>query len=39
MARAKGYRSLAEDGLRKVKEGVTAWTEVQRVTNLGLEAV
>ena len=39
MVRAKGYRSLAEDGLRKVKAGVTAWSEIQRVTNLGLEAV
>ncbi|BCX80468.1 type IV pilus assembly protein PilB [Methylomarinovum caldicuralii] len=33
-ARRKGYRSLAEDGLRQVAAGVTSLAEVRRVTNL-----
>jgi len=35
VARGKGFRSLAEDGLRKVGEGETTLAEVSRVTDLG----
>ena len=33
-ARAKGFRSLAEDGMRRVLEGVTSLEEVGRVVDL-----
>ncbi len=33
-ARAKGFRSLAEDGLRRVLEGVTSLDEIARVVDL-----
>ena len=35
MARRKGFRSLAEDGLRKVAAGLTSLEEVKRVADLG----
>jgi general secretion pathway protein E/type IV pilus assembly protein PilB len=31
---AKGFRTLADDGLRRVVEGVTALEEVMRVIDL-----
>ena len=34
MAREKGYRSLAEDGLRRIAEGLTSVEEVARVIDL-----
>jgi len=34
LARRKGFRSLAEDGLRRVAEGVTSLAEVRRVAEL-----
>ena len=33
-ARTKGFRSLAEDGIRRVREGVTSLGEVSRVVDL-----
>ena len=33
-ARAKGYETMAEDGLRRVREGVTSVEEVSRVLDL-----
>jgi general secretion pathway protein E/type IV pilus assembly protein PilB len=33
-ALAKGFRSLAEDGLRRVREGSTSLEEVGRVVDL-----
>jgi len=33
-ARAKGFRGLAEDGLRRVREGVTSLEEIARVVDL-----
>lgn len=38
LARDKGFRSLAEDGLDKVAQGVTSMMEVRRVTDLTFEA-
>ena len=34
MALAKGFRTLAEDGLRRVREGSTSLEEVGRVVDL-----
>ena len=34
MALAKGFRALAEDGMRRVIEGVTSLEEVGRVIDL-----
>ena len=34
VARAKGFRSLAEDGVRRVLEGVTSLDELARVVDL-----
>ena len=33
-ARAKGFRPLAEDGIRRVREGLTSLDEVSRVVDL-----
>lgn len=33
-ARAKGFRSLAEDGLRRVQEGLTSLDELSRIVDL-----
>jgi general secretion pathway protein E/type IV pilus assembly protein PilB len=34
LARAKGFRSLADDGLRRVRDGSTSLEEVARVVDL-----
>ena len=34
VARAKGYRTLADDGIRRVLDGVTSMDEVSRVLDL-----